>query len=102
MKERRRRVIVGMLNKTTCWHRGCPTWQSLTACFLPDGTFAGNFCLDHCQPFFCWGCGQFWAGIESFDFNPIGLCDNCNFEFRDELGEYDHYDYDWQDYVDHY
>lgn len=34
---------------------------------------------------YCWGCGEFWAGTEDFDFNnPSGLCMNCKDELEQE------------------
>lgn len=38
-----------------------------------------NYCPDHAYDNgFCMGCGEFWGGIESFDFSPIkGFCENC-------------------------
>ena len=48
------------------------------------------YCVEHCQEEgFCWYCGQFWGGVESFDFEPTGCCPNCKDEFKADLGEYD-------------
>lgn len=69
-----------------CQHEDCEN-EGLE-CFLPaydTGTFRTEatepdeyFCSEHCHEHgYCWGCGEFWAGVESFDFNPLGLCDNC-------------------------
>lgn len=51
-----------------------------------DGGDAENwYCPEHARKLgYCWGCGQFWAGIEEFDFNPCGLCPNCKDEFEDD------------------
>lgn len=36
------------------------------------------YCFTHAKEAgYCWGCGQFWAGNESFDFGFSGLCENC-------------------------
>lgn len=36
-----------------------------------------QYCANHCQKNgYCYGCGEFWAGSESFDFGN-GLCSNC-------------------------
>lgn len=35
-------------------------------------------CYNHMQENgFCFACGGFWGGVESFDFSKHGLCDNC-------------------------
>ena len=26
---------------------------------------------------YCRGCGEFWAGVSSFDFSTTGICENC-------------------------
>ncbi len=38
-----------------------------------------HFCAAHCyQNGFCFGCGNFWGGVEDFEFNnPAHLCSNC-------------------------
>lgn len=66
-----------------CDEPGCTSTDTI-ACFLmaedePDG----YYCAEHAAGSFCLGCGQFWAGNESFDFNPRGLCDNCDVEIDD-------------------
>lgn len=46
---------------------------------------------------YCPGCGQFWAGVDSFDFSRSGLCEHCqvevesdNYELEDgEFGEFE-------------
>lgn len=35
---------------------------------------------------FCFGCGEFCAGITSFDFIHPGYCDNCWDEIQSEAG----------------
>lgn len=51
---------------------------------------------------YCWGCGRFWAGVESFDFRPSGLCDDCQAERdydagADEEEDEDGFGYDFDD-----
>lgn len=66
-------------------------------CFLPDDDRDlddpnGWYCPEHAQEHgFCWCCGDFWGGVESFDFGS-GLCEHC----RDEVGD-DEEDEDWDD-----
>jgi hypothetical protein len=72
-----------------CDEEGCP-------CYLePWGKIHSFYCVEHSQIHgFCVGCGQFWGGIESFDFGP-GWCDNCALEFEDDYNyEDDYYDFD--------
>lgn len=92
-----------------CQHEGCD-WEGIE-CFLPDNPIfdlsteeieAGKademepdyyYCSRHAhKEGFCYGCGQFWGGIESFDFGRgarRGLCENCisSGEFDDEEDE---------------
>lgn len=63
----------------------CPT------CLKADGSF-------------CLSCGEFCAGIESFDFTHPGYCDNCIEEMEqddfwgdDEWDEDDKYGHDFDD-----
>jgi hypothetical protein len=53
------------------------------------------YCPEHAkQNGYCWGCGQFWSGCETFDFDPGILCPNCR-----ENPEYDvdFHDDEWLD-----
>lgn len=101
-----------------CWQPGCTDWGIY--CYFPDhewGRPGGGprkhpddcLCDKHIERAgFCRGCGQFWAGVESFEFGRYaGWCDNCQVELRHEEEEerewyagdvdYDHdpYDRDW-------
>lgn len=48
-----------------------------------------HYCVIHAHDEgFCYGCGQFWGGIEEFEFcNPSGLCPNCLDQLKAELEE---------------
>jgi hypothetical protein len=47
-------------------------------------------CAEHASDYFCIHCGNFWAGVESFDFSPIkGVCENCRVEYEDDDDEYE-------------
>lgn len=36
------------------------------------------YCAKHCfENGYCYGCGEFWEGSESFDFSRNHLCSNC-------------------------
>jgi len=110
------------MNKYVCGEKGCNEMESLVSCRLL--MFKGDvsvwwmfqnyglktawefwrkgyadtyddYCADHCQKNgFCYGCGEFWAGSESFDFSRNGLCSNCK-DDPDLVG----YDYD-EDYYE--
>lgn len=45
---------------------------------------------------YCWSCGQFWGGIESFEFRANGLCDHCDDMFKTDMGEYDEDEEYWE------
>lgn len=89
-----------------CMENGC--WKRhATACFLPDydnlndddGKPDYYYCGKHASRFFCRICGQFWAGIESFDFMHPGLCDNCYDQIAHDFDDGDdHSDEDWGGY----
>ena len=82
-----------------CWDKGCKNPGE--PCTLQGYTDDEEeqiywYCAEHSQKHgFCWGCGHFWGGTESFDFGN-GLCSNCDEseeDYNDEDGaggwEYD-------------
>lgn len=78
-----------------CEHPGCPKRAELE-CTMPPicDDEAGSvhpLCFEHAEAEgFCVGCGQFWCGIEAFDFDPAHLCPNCRDQMVDpEDGEDD-------------
>lgn len=57
---------------------------------LEGRTEIAYYCAEHAQEHgYCYICGQFWAGVERFDFDPSGLCPNCQDAIAYELGEDD-------------
>jgi len=57
------------------------------------------YCSDHAgDKGYCWSCGEFCSGLESFDFgSPRHLCDKCRDEFEhdfDDIGEEDWWDWE--------
>lgn len=66
------------------------------------------YCAEHCfKNGYCYGCGEFWAGSEMFDFSRNHLCSNCQGDpdlvgYEDDEPYYempdDYYDYDNQEY----
>lgn len=69
-----------------CEHDGCQ--RQAIRCRLPNDVIR-YFCVEHAPEYgFCYLCGEFWGGIESFDFGP-GYCENCAMERDDD---------DWEDY----
>ena len=83
-----------LLRYPLCGERGCK--QPANACYFPDDS-RQFYCYNHMRDMgFCPGCGQFWAGVETFDFSRTGYCENCegdNFDFDEDLEEWD----DWFD-----
>jgi hypothetical protein len=76
----------GYCTKDGCEQAAMPFW-------LPDNEPPndpdGFYCAEHAQSAgWCWGCGGFWGGIETFDFNPrnTGLCENCEPGYLREFG----------------
>lgn len=80
-----------------CEHEGCNREGS--PCFLNADDKGddpnGYYCFEHAQEAgFCYLCGMFWGGIESFDFGD-GRCDNCRSEGDYDDGYWDNDD--WED-----
>lgn len=78
--------------KKTCQEEGCS--KEGFPCRLFDHEvqreFISYFCSEHAQQNgFCWYCGEFWGGVEEFEFEPTGCCPNCKDQFKADLGEYD-------------
>lgn len=73
-----------------CQEKGCE--NSGEPCRLVDDDGKDLifwYCSEHSQQNgFCFGCGEFWGGSESFDFGP-GWCPNCAPEFEDDDDEYE-------------
>lgn len=90
-----------------CEHEGCLEDGSVE-CHIPNHLDYGDkgidvikviaemdkvehLCQDHAyEAGYCTLCGEFWGGVESFDFNnPQQLCENCLEQLKDEIGEND-------------
>lgn len=74
-----------------CDEPGCEH-PAVVDCFFPENDDQRpdfSYCSEHAYAAgFCWGCGNFWTGVETFDFlNPSRLCDNCRTN-SDLTGEY--------------
>lgn len=76
-----------------CEHDGCDVADAIQCrVYDPDQDkyLYEHFCAEHCQEHgYCYGCGEFWAGCESFDFSSSGLCPNCRADLDDELEAWD-------------
>jgi hypothetical protein len=71
-------------------------WQLLRYGFTDTTDY---YCWKHAKKNgFCPGCGEFWAGCESFDFSQSGLCENCKDELASDLD--DDEEGDWSEYLD--
>ena len=81
-----------------CWEKGCTNKGEpcvLRGYSSDDGEdFFYWYCAEHSQRHgFCFGCGEFWGGTESFEFGP-GYCSNCATEFEEEENEEPHWMYE--------
>lgn len=90
-----------------CQEPGCTTGYEVVECRCRGEGGAEDlveyYCTEHCQKHgYCWGCGEFWAGVEMFDFEPSGLCEHCKEEIGAEVEEWDEerdeYMEAWEDY----
>jgi hypothetical protein len=64
-----------------CQEDNCNS-NGTVACWLPDDKdcqeITNYYCEKHAaENGYCYLCGEFWAGIESFDIVHPGLCDTC-------------------------
>lgn len=84
-----------------CQRANCAEQLNLIPCFYPDnetGEPDYYYCNSHCYLHgFCCCCGQFWSGVESFEFAVAlggieGVCENCEIELRVNAGEFDEED----------
>jgi hypothetical protein len=97
------------MDRLICQHKGCDS-TDVVHCVLYDPETHQDldfyYCVEHCQEEgFCYGCGNFWAGCEDFDFSPSGLCSNCR-EADDVMTEEDEWlamqdgcPEEWEDYI---
>ena len=74
-----------------CEHEGCLDRDVVECNLNDDDNTVEYFCAAHCfEAGYCYLCGNFCAGIESFDFDsPRGLCDNCRDQVNDDGDRYD-------------
>lgn len=86
-----------------CGVQGCRQWGN--PCWLPDDDWnkpSSHYCYDHMHnQGFCPGCGNFWAGVESFDFSRSGYCENCAGDAGLDDDDSDYWEddlMDWDDY----
>ena len=92
--------------KHQCQHEGC-TSQEAVQCDLTNyeegadpEKFTYFYCTEHAkQAGFCWGCGDFWGGVASFEFGN-GLCENCLVEEQDYDDEDDYWGEEGEFYDD--
>ncbi len=78
--------------KHQCCEPDCTDFDT-TPCQIPDTEKIVYYCFNHAKPNgFCYGCGEFWGGVEAFEFarewgNVWGYCPNCSEAF--DIGEDD-------------
>ena len=85
-----------------CQHEGCSN-QGISYSYpheeygLPPKSEV--YCARHARAAgFCIGCGQFWGGIESFDFGDSPLCEECLTLSEEEYEHFDDGDYEYDPY----
>ena len=83
----------------TCQHDGCTS--GAISCYLMDTDRDGLpdelLCSAHAaEAGYCMVCGDFWGGIESFDFLHPGVCDNCHDELEANDADFND-DWDMED-----
>jgi hypothetical protein len=73
----------------------CRQIKLCTLCYLPDTV------REHCPPdevlcydclennCYCRSCGEFWGGIDSFEFTHPGLCDHCHDAIQSDFQEFE-------------
>jgi hypothetical protein len=76
-------------NSKRCWQPGCEN-KGIKCVIIGwnEEDEKSRYCHEHAAVNgFCYSCGIFCAGIESFDFGRYrGLCDNCADEYEVEYG----------------
>jgi len=66
---------------------GC-TEPALGCCYPDDDQPSEFYCCTHAaENGFCWLCGTFCGGLESFEFFHPGLCDQCYDQIQHENGD---------------
>jgi hypothetical protein len=71
-----------------CMEDGCA--NEGMDCYLPDDREQASYayCSEHAfDEGFCKGCGQFWGGVESFEFLNGGYCDECRAALDSEMSD---------------
>lgn len=87
-------------NPLPCQHEGCTSTDTIP-CYINwiDEEPEGYYCSEHAaDEGFCCMCGLFAAGTEHFDFIHPGYCDSCWEALESEMGDYDEYEDEYQDY----
>lgn len=77
-----------------CNQKGCEE-EGTVDCYLPESYDKPDYqyCVEHAPVNgFCYCCGQFWAGVERFDFATAlggieGLCENCDVEVKEAFDD---------------
>ncbi len=97
------KAVLARIGLVFCEAPGC--WEHETVhCRLHvwnegSGGYVDEFddnCITHASQYgYCWGCGEFWAGCESFDFNQMQLCPNC----KDDPDYCDDWEDEEQEYI---
>ena len=74
----------------TCQHEGCLQADAVRCWFGPADPAQEDeyYCATHCHEHgFCYTCGEFWGGIDTFDRSLSHLCEHCQQEFEEDEDE---------------
>ena len=70
-----------------CEYPECTSWDTLACVMDNDDDNPSWFCPEHAFAMgHCFICGQFWGGVDNFEFGP-GYCEHCASEI--ERDDYD-------------
>lgn len=89
-----------MTAPTRCQHEGCQEAGLSCRIVIDEGDLPWEFyCPAHAAEHgYCAACGEFWAGIDSFEFLHPGFCNQCAdhvLDDDDEVSWMDDIEEDW-------
>ena len=83
-----------VIDMIVCQSPGCQE-EAIECRIKPGSVVDDHLCPQHAsEAGYCACCGDFWAGVNSFDFAKSGLCEHCEAELEAESEEIDDDDID--------